>query len=80
MRTLEHAKAPLDCELTQREHQIITLVSSGLSNKEIARRLNLTEATVKTHLHNIYRKARVQNRTALAARYRASRQANGPRP
>ena len=77
MRTLEHAKAPLDCELTPREHEIITLVSSGLSNKEIARRLNPTEATVKTHLHNIYQKARVPNRTALTARFQAIRQANG---
>jgi len=68
VRTLEHAKAPLDCELTPREHEIITLVSSGLSNKEIARRLNLTEATVKTHLHNIYQKA---------PRFQAIRQANG---
>jgi hypothetical protein len=37
----------------------------------------LTEATVKTHLHNIYQKARVPNRTALTARFQAIRQANG---
>ena len=80
MRKLQHADATLACELTPREHQITSLVSADFSNNEIARWLNLTEATVKTHLHNIYRKARVQNRTALAARYRASRQANGPRP
>jgi DNA-binding NarL/FixJ family response regulator len=80
MPTLQHANGALGCALTPREHQITSLVSAGFSNNEIARWLNLTEATVKTHLHNIYRKARVQNRTALAARYRASRQANGPRP
>ena len=60
MRKLQHADATLACELTPREHQITSLVSAGFSNKEIARWLNLTEATVKTHLHIIYQKARVQ--------------------
>jgi ATP/maltotriose-dependent transcriptional regulator MalT len=55
-----HANGALGCALTPREHQIISLVSAGFSNKEIARWLNLTEATVKTHLHNIYQKAHVQ--------------------
>jgi DNA-binding CsgD family transcriptional regulator len=76
MRTLEHANT-FDCVLTAREHEISTLVSEGLSNKEIARRLHLTEGTVKTHVHKILQKARVPNRTALAARYSAIRQANG---
>jgi DNA-binding CsgD family transcriptional regulator len=39
----------------------------GLRNKEIARRLGINESTVKIHLHNIYRKAQVSNRTALVA-------------
>jgi DNA-binding NarL/FixJ family response regulator len=43
------------------------VVSEGLSNKEIARRLDLTEGTVKIHLHNIYDKLGVPNRTALTA-------------
>jgi DNA-binding NarL/FixJ family response regulator len=77
MPTLQHANRTLGCLLTPREHQITALASAGLSNKEIARRLHLTESTVKIHLHNIYQKARVQNRTVLAARYRAIRQANG---
>ena len=77
MRKLQHADATLACELTPREHQITSLVSADFSNNEIARWLNLTEATVKTHLHNIYQKARVPNRTALTARFQAIRQANG---
>ena len=68
MPTLQHANGALSCALTPREHQIAILVSAGLSNKEIARRLHLAEGTVKTHLHNVYQKARVNNRTALAAR------------
>jgi two-component system, NarL family, nitrate/nitrite response regulator NarL len=52
--------------LTGRERQIIlTLVVEGLSNKGIGRRLNLSEGTVKVHLHNIYQKLEVNKRTAL---------------
>ena len=53
--------------LTQREHQIMRLVSEGLSNKEIARQLNVSEGTVKVHLHNIFQKLEISNRTVLAA-------------
>jgi two-component system nitrate/nitrite response regulator NarL len=53
--------------LTCRERQIVVLVAEGLSNKEMCRRLGLSEGTVKIHLHNIYEKVGVNNRTALAA-------------
>ena len=53
--------------LTDRERQIMRLVSEGLSNKEIGRRLNLTDGTIKVHLHHIFQKLEVSNRTALAA-------------
>jgi len=52
--------------LTTRERQIVLVLSEGLTNKEIARRLRLTEGTVKIHLHNIYQKLGISNRTALA--------------
>jgi two-component system nitrate/nitrite response regulator NarL len=55
--------------LTDRERQIVRLVSEGLSNKEIARRLNITDGTIKAHLHKIFEKLRVCNRTVLAAVY-----------
>jgi len=45
--------------LTGRERQIIRLVSEGLSNKQIARRLNITDGTIKVHLHSIFEKLRV---------------------
>jgi two-component system nitrate/nitrite response regulator NarL len=54
-------------KLTPREKQIAILVADGLSNKTIARRFDLTEGTVKVHLHNIYEKLEVPNRTALTA-------------
>ena len=53
--------------LTERERQIANLVSAGLSNKEIGRQLNLTAGTIKVHLHNIFSKLAINNRTALTA-------------
>jgi two-component system, NarL family, nitrate/nitrite response regulator NarL len=53
--------------LTERERQIMGLVSEGLSNKEIGRRLNIVDGTIKVHLHNIFQKLEISNRTVLAA-------------
>jgi two-component system nitrate/nitrite response regulator NarL len=53
--------------LTDRERQVMRLVSEGLSNKEIGRRLNLSEGTIKVHLHHIFQKLEISNRTVLAA-------------
>jgi two-component system, NarL family, nitrate/nitrite response regulator NarL len=55
--------------LTDRERQILRLVSEGLSNKEIGRRLRITDGTIKVHLNHIFQKLAVGNRTALAALY-----------
>jgi two-component system nitrate/nitrite response regulator NarL len=52
--------------LTPTEQQIASLVSEGLSNKEIATRQDVTERTVKAHLGSIYRKLDVSGRFALA--------------
>lgn len=54
-------------QLTERERQIMRLVSEGLSNKEIGRRLNLADGTIKVHLHHIFQKLDISNRTVLAA-------------
>jgi two-component system nitrate/nitrite response regulator NarL len=53
--------------LTPREAQVSLLVSEGLSNKLVAWQLNMAEGTVKLHLHNIYEKLGIPNRTALCA-------------
>jgi two-component system nitrate/nitrite response regulator NarL len=53
--------------MTDRERQIMSLVSEGLSNKEIGRRLNIADGTIKVHLHHIYQKLEISNRTLLAA-------------
>jgi two-component system nitrate/nitrite response regulator NarL len=53
--------------LTDRERQIMKLVSEGLSNKEIGRRLKISDGTIKVHLHHIFQKLEISNRTVLAA-------------
>lgn len=52
--------------LTEKESEILTMVGQGLSNKEIARRLYVSEATVKTHLRNILEKLHLHNRIQAA--------------
>lgn len=52
--------------LSAREREVMLLIVEGLSNKEIARQLNMSESTVKAHLHSIYRRLAINNRTTLA--------------
>lgn len=54
--------------LTPRERQIIALLESGLSNKDMARRLGIEVATVKNHVHNVLEKLRVHRRAQAVAR------------
>jgi DNA-binding NarL/FixJ family response regulator len=63
VRLRAYAVAAEACPLTTRELEILQLVASGSTNGEIARRLWVTEQTVKFHLSNIYRKLEVGNRT-----------------
>ncbi len=52
--------------LTGREREVLALLRDGLSNKGIARRLNLSEVTIKTHLSSAFRKLGVSNRVQAA--------------
>jgi len=59
--------SPLDAmvreyKLTEREQDVLRLLVDGSTNKEIARRMNIQEVTVKLHLRNIYRKLGIRNR------------------
>ena len=64
--SLSASKAKLGL-LTRREHEVVQLVCEGLPNKLVARRLALSEGTVRVHLHTIYTKLGVNNRTELTA-------------
>jgi two-component system, NarL family, nitrate/nitrite response regulator NarL len=65
--------APLP-ELTEREGQILAQVAKGLTNKEIARALSLSEKTVKHHMTNVMQKLQVRNRVEAAMVYRKQTQ------
>ena len=52
-------------DLTDRQRQIVTLVCAGHPNKIIARKLQVGEGTVKTHLHAIFLRLGVENRAGL---------------
>ena len=54
--------------LTPRELQICGLLQAGQSNKEMARQLQISEATVKNHVHNVLEKLQVRSRWQAAAR------------
>ena len=58
-------------ELTRREVSILKRLESGLSNKEIAEAIFISEGTLKWHLHNIYGKLAVKNRSGALIRARA---------
>jgi two-component system, NarL family, nitrate/nitrite response regulator NarL len=61
----EAANEPLSA-LTEREHEILTLVAEGLSNREIGQQLFLTEKTIKHYMTNILQKLHVRNRLEAA--------------
>lgn len=59
--------------LTPREIEMVGMVARGLRNKEMSQRLSISEGTVKIHLHNIYRKLKVENRVELILYAQAKR-------
>jgi DNA-binding NarL/FixJ family response regulator len=61
------AAAPPGGPLTERETEVVQLMADGLSNREIASRLFVTEATVKTHVNNVFGKLDVNDRAAAVS-------------
>ncbi|MFT5277533.1 MAG: two-component system nitrate/nitrite response regulator NarL [Glaciecola sp.] len=58
--------------LTQRQTVVMQLIGNGLSNKEIARKLNIELSTVKNHVHQILQRLHVKSRLEASAQFRAS--------
>lgn len=52
--------------LTEREKEVLSLIGNGLANKDIAKKLFLSEKTVKNHINNIFKKIEVTDRTNAA--------------
>ncbi|HYX47122.1 MAG TPA: response regulator transcription factor, partial [Sphingomicrobium sp.] len=65
--------------LSKREYQVVQCLAGGLSNKVIARELNIKEGTVKVHVKGLLRKIRASNRTQLAIWALCHRACNSPR-
>ena len=61
-----HRRTPLEAGLTRREADVLELLAVGCSNREISRKLFLSEKTVKAHLAAVFRKLGVTNRTQAA--------------
>ena len=55
-------------DLTKRQQDIAILVIRGLSNKEIAERLDICEQTVKDYLHDVFKKMEISSRSELTAK------------
>jgi len=70
LRELRHRgdRSPVGERLTSRENETLHLISQGLSNKDIARELGISVATVKNHVHSVLEKLRVQSRSQAVAR------------
>ena len=65
---LNHHESNTDdrlANLSQREHEVVAELGKGLSNKEIARKLDITERTVKAHLSSIFHKTGMPDRVSL---------------
>ena len=62
-------------ELSARERQVAHLVARGMSNKEVARELNISSGTVKLHVHNVLRKINVSSRYHVMVRFNHEKEA-----
>ncbi|NIE58657.1 MULTISPECIES: response regulator transcription factor [unclassified Burkholderia] len=68
----ERARTADGSVLTRREREIVPLIERCMSNKEIARHLDVGTATVKNHIHNMLNKLQVRRRNEIPARARSS--------
>lgn len=66
-------------ELTEREHEILELVAQGRPNGDIARRLGITDKTVRNHVANVFAKLQVADRAEAIVRAREAGLGNEPR-
>lgn len=68
-RAREERSLPADHGLSEREHMVLELLAQGMLYKEIADRLGISTGTVKQHIHRLYGKLHVTNRTEAVNKY-----------
>jgi DNA-binding NarL/FixJ family response regulator len=68
---LPNSRVRSQLQLTRREQQLVPLIDGGMTNKEIASQLNISEQTVKNHVHRILRKIGVKDRLGVFEAYQA---------
>jgi DNA-binding NarL/FixJ family response regulator len=64
--SVSHSVKTSDSRLTEREQEVLNLIAEGLSNREIAEKMFISEKTVKTHVSNILGKLHLEDRTQAA--------------
>jgi DNA-binding CsgD family transcriptional regulator len=68
-RLRHHSRSNAVTRLSPRETEVLSVASEGLTNEQIAARLNVTAHAVKFHLSSVYRKLGVQNRTEAVVEF-----------
>jgi DNA-binding NarL/FixJ family response regulator len=68
----------VEFNLTRRQRQLVPLISQGLTNKEIASQLNLSEQTIKNHIHRIFRRVGAKDRLQVVDLTRQDTSVNSP--
>ena len=76
----ENKQRPADPGLSARESEVLELLATGMSNRQIGRSLGIAERTVKVHVGNVFRRIGVADRTSAALWFRDHRQAKRPAP
>jgi len=76
----ENKQKPADPGLSARESEVLELLATGMSNRQIGRSLGIAERTVKVHVGNVFRRIGVADRTSAALWFRDHRQAKRPAP
>lgn len=72
--TFPTARVQRQLGLSRREQQVVHMISEGLTNKEIATRLGLSQQTVKNHIHRMSRKVGANDRLAIVERWHELRE------
>lgn len=72
IQAVDSVKSSNRASLTRREQELVPMIGQGLTNKEIAQHLHLSEQTIKNHVHRILHKTGIENRMGILAAFQDS--------